>query len=242
MIPRLRAFGLAPLLLLAFAASGAVAHATPAQFPKDAATSPAVRYAQLGKGACEAELSRRGIRFSESGNARGVLAPVRLGAPLHGVSFRTELPTKTRATTPYEIGDCRLVLALDDFAAILAKHDILEVHHYSMYRPPGAHFPAGTLGARHAGALAIDAAKFIKKDGTILDVERDFHGRIGTETCGAGTGPDPATPAALELREIVCEAADAHLFNVQLTPDYNWDHRNHFHLEVTANAKWFIVH
>ena len=36
--------------------------------------------------------------------------------------------------------------------------------------------------------------------------------------------------------------ADAHIFNVELTPDYNWPHRNHFHLEVTPKVKWFLVH
>jgi hypothetical protein len=31
------------------------------------------------------------------------------------------------------------------------------------------------------------------------------------------------------------------MFNVMLTPDYNWPHRNHFHLEVTAGARWVLV-
>jgi len=26
-----------------------------------------------------------------------------------------------------------------------------------------------------------------------------------------------------------------------LTPDFNRAHRNHFHLEVTAGVKWFMV-
>ena len=30
--------------------------------------------------------------------------------------------------------------------------------------------------------------------------------------------------------------------NVELTPDFNWAHRNHLHLEVTAGARWFMVH
>ncbi len=29
---------------------------------------------------------------------------------------------------------------------------------------------------------------------------------------------------------------------MMLTPDYNYPHRNHFHLEVTAGVKWFVVH
>jgi len=207
-----------------------------------AANAPAVRYAQLDRGTCEAELRRRGIGFARVDAAKGVLAPVRLTGALHGVAYRTELPPKVRPTSPYEIYDCRLVLALDDFSAILAKHDVREVIHYSAYRPPGLKWPSGKIGSRHDGGLAIDVGKLVKKDGSLLHIEKDFHGRIGSTTCGPNTGPDPATPEAVELRKIVCEATDARLFNVALTPDYNWEHRNHFHLEVTANAKWFLVH
>jgi hypothetical protein len=82
----------------------------------------------------------------------------------------------------------------------------------------------------------------VKKDGHTLMVERDFHGRIGATTCGpAGAAPRPATPEARELRQIVCDAADAKLFNVELTPDFNWAHHNHVHLELTAGASWFVV-
>jgi hypothetical protein len=205
------------------------------------AAAPALRYGRLDRMTCENELERRAIPFSRVDEARGVLAPVRLKGALHGVTFRTGLPESKRATSPWEIVDCRLALALDDFAAQLATHDITQVIHFSVYRPPVATWPEGKIGSRHPGALAIDAGTFVKKDGTRLEVERDFHGHIGATTC-AGSGPHPATPEALELRRIVCDAADAHLFNVALTPDYNWPHRNHFHLEVTAGVGWFVVH
>ena len=165
-----------------------------------------------------------------------------LTGPLHGVTFRTGLPASQRASSPWEIVDCRLALALDDFAEQLEAHDIVTVVHLSMYRPPSSRWPDGKLASRHPGGLAIDAATFVKKDGTTLEVQRDFHGRIGAKTCGPGTGPHPATPEANELRRILCDAADAHLFNVMLSPDYNWPHRNHFHLEVTPGVKWFLVH
>ena len=205
--------------------------------------TPAYRYAQLDRPACETELTRRGIGWISAGDARGVLAPVRLTGAVGGVSYHTGLAPKQRATSPNEVFDCRLVLALDDFGAILARHGVVEVIHMSGWRPPAAKsWPAGKLGTRHDGALALDAGYFVRKDGTRLDVEKDFHGRIGARTCGPGTGPWPATAEAIELRSIACEAADAHLFNVELTPDYNRPHRNHFHLEVTPNVKWFIVH
>lgn len=209
--------------------------------PSDADTMPAVRYGKLTRDACYAELTARKIAFTRE-TAPGVLAPVRLAGPLHGVAFRGDAAEAERATSPYEIADCRLVLALDDFAEILAAHDIVEVHHYSMYRPPGKSWPEDKIGTRHAGALALDAARFLTKDGKTLSVLDDFHGHIGGKTCGDGAKPDKVTPAATELREILCEAVDRHLFNVVLTPDYNKPHRNHFHLEVTAGVKWFLVH
>jgi hypothetical protein len=61
-------------------------------------------------------------------------------------------------------------------------------------------------------------------------------------TCGPGAGPQPATPEALELRKIVCDAAGAKVFNIALTPDFNWPHRNHFHLEVSARGGSCFVH
>ena len=151
------------------------------------------------------------------------------------------MPPAERAASPWEIVDCRLALALDDFAAQLSMHDVVDVVHYSIYRPPSADWPLERIAARHPGALAIDAASFTKRDGTKLDVERDFHGRIGAATCGPRAAPNPPTEEALELRQIVCAAAEAKLFNVALTPDYNWAHRNHFHLEVTAGVRWFMV-
>ncbi len=212
-------------------------------FVPNATNAPAMKYSKMDRAACEAELGRRTISFARVIEARGVLAPVRLTSKLHGVSFHSALPASARPTSPYEILDCRLVLALDDFSVILAKYDVVEVVHMSVYRPPSARgWAAGHIGKQHSGGLAIDAGSFVKKDGTTLQVERDFHGAIGAPTCGAGTGPAPSTPEALTLRKLACEAADAHLFNVELTPDYNWQHRNHFHLEVTPNVTWFMVH
>jgi hypothetical protein len=203
--------------------------------------APAARYAGLDRAGCEDELARRSIAFRRVDQARGVLEPVRLDGPLHGVTFRTALPSAQRGASPLEIVDCRLVLALDDFAEQLARHEVVLVVHFSMYRPPSARWPRERVASRHPGGLAIDASSFVKRDGSKLEVERDFHGRIGLPPCGPGRGPNPATPEALELRQIVCDAASARLFNVTLTPDYNWAHRNHFHLEVTADARSFYL-
>jgi hypothetical protein len=194
----------------------------------------ATHYAALGRETCVYELKKWGIAFTRVEEARGVVAPLRLDGPLSGVKFRSNLPASKARTSPYDVYDCRLVLALDDFAKLLAKHDIVEVMHLSVWRPVSSKTTLKGPGRRHTGALAIDAAIFKTSDGKSLSVEKDFHGRIGAKPC-------PAPENATELRKIACEASQARLFNVLLTPDYNWAHRNHFHLEVTANVKWTLV-
>jgi hypothetical protein len=206
--------------------------------PDDAADAPAVRYAQLSQDACEAELTRREIGFTRE-TVDGVLAPVRLTGPVNGVEFRSNQSARARRTSKYEIVDCRLVLAIDDFTEILRRHDIVEVRHYSMYRPPRS---GEQPGKRHPAGLAIDTGKFIDSTGAVLDVDKDWHGAIDARTCGEGAAPHPVTPEGLKLRTILCEAADQRLFNVVLTPNYNRPHKNHFHLEVTAGVRWFLVH
>ena len=235
--------GLFAGVVLAALTAAPSAPAVPApglMLPPDVAQSPAWKYAGLDATACLAELGKRSIPYAKA-TSTAVVAPVRLTGPIRGVTFHSQLPAAQRATSPYEIFDCRLVLALDDFAVILGKYDVQEVVHFSVYRPPIKTWPADKPGKQHTGGLAIDAGQFIRKDGTVLQVERDFHGAIGAPTCGGTSGPSPATADATALRGILCEAATAHLFNVVLTPDFNWAHRNHFHLEVTVGAKWFLV-
>jgi hypothetical protein len=222
-------------------ASTSPSDAAPAGTPIPAATgAPALRYAALDSAACLAELKKRNISFTSATATTGVDTPVRLNGKLHGVDVHGLEPPAKRATSIWEIVDCRLVLAIDDLTAILAKHDVVEVVHMSMYRPPPKNSKAKP--ARHDAALALDLGTMIKKDGTKLRVLEDWHGGIGTKTCGNGAGPSPATKEAVELRTILCAAADAQLFNVVLTPNYNKPHANHFHLEVTRGVKWFIVH
>ena len=208
----------------------------------DASTTAAWRYGMMTQDECEAELTTRTIGFTREPASRGVRAPVRLTGKLHGVEFRTDETEERRKSSPYEVGDCRLILAMDDFSKILETHDIVQVRHYSMWRPPGTSWPEDKDATRHAGALALDAGRFTKSDGKTLDVDRDFHGRIGAKTCGDDAKPNPVTPDALEIRAILCETAAAHLFNVMLTPNFNRPHHNHFHLEVTSGVKWFLLH
>ena len=210
--------------------------------PQPEAEPPtATRYAALSADACAAALKERGVPHETLGPTHGVAMPVRLTGPLSGIPFRTLLPEKERARSKYEILDCRLLLSLDDLAKQLAAANVVEVFHYSAYRPPPAGWLTGPFGLRHEGGLAMDVAAFRLKNGLALNVERDFGPRRGERLCTPAQIPRSATIASLALRKIVCDAFEAQLFHLTLTPDYDATHRDHFHFEVTPGKTDFTV-
>lgn len=215
-----------------------------AVFPANVERTPGFRYAQLGTEQCYEEVLRRDlpVRRDEK-DWVGITAPMRFAGPLRGITFRTDIPIAERSTTPYELFDCRLVLALDDFTELLRAEGIVEVVLSSAYRPPPkASNSDRTQGKRHGGGLAIDIHRFGKADGTWIKVDRDFRGRMGAPVCGKrAPSPPKSVPEAAMLRRLVCGAAERMLFQSILTPNYDYPHRNHFHLELTAGVRWFIV-
>ena len=204
--------------------------------------SRAEAYAVLEPEACLDELSKRHIPFSREEPKRGVKIPVRLGGKVGGVLFRTDYPDRERPSVPWEVFDCRLVLSLDDFSVLLREHSIAEVRIFSAWRPPAKSWPMSEWGRRHQGALAVDVRELRKDTGEVLNVLQDFHGRLGAAQC-TPTAPQPAPDSAeaRELHALVCGAAEAHVFNSILTPNYNPEHRNHFHLELTPDVDWFML-
>lgn len=356
--------------------------------------SAAHRYANMSNEDAFAELDRRGISYRKVGPIGTVRAPIRLEGSLHGVHIHSALPEEERATSMFEILDARLALALDDFAIILERHDVVELVHYTMFRPnmpaPGspeekalhaklaeqekaekekkaakeragksksakskpkkakpkgkssppksslakgdkpsksggrttgakrkdidlfidksldtgrsahdassdelakgapkktapkkktttkrepsqAHPPSrvrGVKGAtrnqaakkadgpkglkhahgkwappgtRHPAGLAIDVGILKKRDGSILSIAQHFRGKIGERTCGEGAAV-PEDDSAKELRAIVCGAREAQVFTYALTPNYDADHVDHFHMELKPVVEWFLYH
>ncbi|TKD12668.1 hypothetical protein E8A74_02645 [Polyangium fumosum] len=356
--------------------------------------SPAYRYANMTDDEAFAELDRRSLPYVRVEPVPGVRAPIRLTGRLHGVSIHSALPEEQRPMSVFEILDARLALSLDDFTAVLERHEIDELVHYTMYRPnvpreipapvavkketakkeapkketakkeapkketpkaeapkaeapkTNAKLPAGNAakapdlgkgalgtkpahegaakgtkhkapaavqakprevvtasdkpksaprhapkaaphhapvkaeakaeakaapgkadvqatpakteahaapaktvphprwappGTRHPAGLAIDVGRLRKKDGTWISVLDHFHGKIGEKTCGEGARK-PEQPVAQELRAIVCESQDAGLFTYVLSPNYNTDHADHFHMEIKPGVRWFLVH
>ncbi|WP_438024769.1 extensin family protein [Sorangium sp. So ce233] len=132
-----------------------------------AEASPAYRYANMTDDEAMAELDRRKILYIKVDRAPGVRAPIRLTSRLNGVHFHSVLPPEQRVTSVFEILDARLALALDDFAALLARHDIDEVVHYTMYRPnvpmPGRGGAGDEGDHGHPTAQATPADSAVRK-------------------------------------------------------------------------------
>jgi hypothetical protein len=285
-------------------------------------TAPAQRYAKMGREEALSQLRARGVVFEEvpDSKAPGVVVPIRLTSRLAGVHVHGTLPEAEQVRSPFEILDARLALTLHDFAGILARHEVDEIVHFTMFRPgggraaappplpassvvpskltpravhadarrsPGAGAEHATSGrarsatsratparpgpppghlttparttvageksppppspsegqttSRHPAGLAIDVGAFRRKDGKVLSIGSHFQGHIGAKTCGQGAAsPDGAEARA--LRAIVCEAAEARLFTYVLSPNFNYAHRDHLHMEIKGGVPWMIVH
>jgi hypothetical protein len=208
--------------------------------PPEVESSRAYRYASLDSEACLARLDARGFPYELLGPHKQVDTPLRFSGPIRGVTFKPTPRAEENEVATSTIADCRLALAVDDLAQVLAKHGVVEAGYLSMYRPGRVGFIPP--GRRHPSALAIDLSTITLEDGTTYSVLYDFHGRVGSKTCGDGAAkPTKDTSGAQLWRDIVCEMAGMQSFNLLLTPHYDWGHRDHFHMEVRTQIRWYLI-
>lgn len=205
-------------------------------FPPRPERLRATRIANVDGKACLAELAVRKIPFLKGPKVPTIETPVRITGPLHDVVFEMHHPS-ARTQKPGPVLDCRLLVALDDLAVFANDLGFARIRYNSIHRGRWSR----QKGARHASGVAIDVVELVKKDGTILNVKQDFHGQgVGQKTCGDGA-PEPKGATAIELRRFVCTLDSERLFNLILTPHYDRNHQDHFHLEVRRGIKWFLT-
>jgi hypothetical protein len=188
--------------------------------------APAHEFANLSPGQCAKRLRALGKAVRRSRDVRGVATEVRLSEPLHGVRF-----VAPGGRSPFGVLDCRLVLAMDAFAELLAAHDVVEVRVDNFYRKR-AHLPGSRKASQHAYGLAADITRFALSDGSRIVVERDWQATIGDTPCGPDARVAEPTREALTLRTVVCEAVAQGLFNHVLSPSYDAAHRDHLHMDI----------
>jgi hypothetical protein len=205
----------------------------PRELARDA---PARRAANISPASCAAELRRRKLPVErDRGPAPGVAVPVRITGDINGVRF---LPPGRKSV--YGKLDCRLALALDDFARVLERHGVVRVRLDNLYRPR-ARLPGRRTSSQHRYGLAIDMMAMELANGTELLVERDWQGVPETPVCGPESRLADPTPQAIALRDIICDVARSGIFHHILTPSYNEAHRDHLHLDIKRGEKRFII-
>lgn len=236
---------LAPALfgLVVLSADGATASNPYLEIPppSEAMDTPAYRYANMSNEEVLEELERRKVPYRRVDPVPGVRLPIRLTGRIHGVWIHSVLPAEQRKTTPFEILDGRLALALDDFCAILETHGFVEIIHFTMYRPPHTTPSQATEHQhRHPGGMAIDVGALKKRGGHWMAVGPHWPSQIGAKSCRQG-GRELKGRRGRELLSIVCEAADQRIFHYMLTPHFDEAHADHLHLEIKTGVKWFLV-
>jgi len=184
-----------------------------------------------------------------------VKTPVLLDGPVEGVTIR---PRWQRSDGVNAVIDCRLALALVAVAREVKRRGVREVLFYSTYRPlkrPPEECPEGKAGAackeawrkyeqalgqkhsQHRRGLAIDIRWFVTEDGDTIDVLEHYEREDKQPPCDG----EPATEAGRFLKELACALHDQRVFNVILTPNANKAHHNHFHFDITPDAKWYVI-
>lgn len=198
---------------------------------------PALVFANLSAARCRALLKEKTIETRRPKAApKTILLPLRLAGTLHGVRFVT-----APAPSPYGIVDCRLVLALDELASVLATFDVTTIRVDNLYRPR-AKLPGSPKRSQHAYGLAADITSFTLADGRTLSVEDDWHATVGEKACGPDAVMSEPTDESIALRNIVCEIARRGIFHHLLTPGFNAAHRTHFHFDIQRGEKRWAIH
>jgi hypothetical protein len=183
---------------------------------------------------CQAWLALYQVVYTPGPANQGVADPVTVTMPINGMPFRYVDNPDPRPTL---FADCELILSLARAAPLLRERGVTEVADIGIYNyrcigggtPPDC--PNGI--SQHAFAKAIDLAGFTDTAGEYASVNDDWViDPSGTATCEAET--EPGKDAF--LHELICALKDAGVWNIVLTPNYNADHRNHFHVDLTTDA------
>lgn len=184
---------------------------------------------------CRGWLDLYGAAYTIGPERDGVADPVTLTMPVNGMPFRY---SGNAAPRPTFFMDCSLARSLHEAAAFLRARGVVEVTDIGVYNyrciggegtPPDC--PRGM--SQHAYAKAIDIAGVTTADGTFYSVNDDWViDPDAEETCDAPT----ADPKDAFLHELICAIKGGQVWNIVLTPNYNADHRDHFHVDLTTGS------
>jgi hypothetical protein len=226
----------APSVTTAMASQSVAPAIAPPRLPSSVPSGRAI--GQLSASQCRAVLADLGIEVEdasgEGGPVSAVPQPIRLRGPIGTLTVR---PSGGDPRSIHAILDCRLAVALYAWSPTLRAAGFVGIEHVSVFRP-GARVAASGHPSGHAHALAIDALRFVRADGTTFSVLDDWVARArGGDPCSTYDEPTEARA----LREAICAGAAAELFEVIITPHHDDPHANHVHLEVVPGVDWTVI-
>lgn len=179
---------------------------------------------------CRRRLAHRGVGFRGAPSQPGVADPVTVDLPINGISY---FARDARRPDGSLFMDCSLALALHAMAESLEAEGITAVEHLGIYayRCIAGTYPCEL--SQHARATAIDLHEFRTADGRAYNVETDW--RTGPGNAGTCSRPGRGKGDRV-LHRLACGWHESRLFNIVLTPDFNADHRDHLHVDLTPQA------
>lgn len=151
--------------------------------------------------------------------------PVLLYSPVAGVVLRGGGGT----TNPVLVGceTAHAIVSTAEIAAQMRPRAAQEIIHYGTY---SCRVVAGTSTlSNHAEGRAIDIAAFILDDGEQITLFNDWEDGVAM----------PVTPGGQWLRGFADMLWDTMTWNVILTPEYNDDHDDHFHVDLTPGSMFY---
>ncbi len=156
-------------------------------------------------------LDQAGVHYETLSAKRGVVTPVQVDGELGGIHY------VATAGLPL-VMDCRFAVTLWRIAPILKELGVSEMRYSGAYV-----YRMSSKGrlSLHANGLAIDVHEMVV-EGQKLSVKHDF-------ARGLDDGCSTSAPA---LNRVACQLKRTGVFRELLTPDYNADHHDHFHLAI----------
>lgn len=182
--------------------------------PLGAATRIKAARAGADPAACRAILVQGGIEYAEvpaTAGTCGLSDTVRLRSGLAPLS-PTDAPMTCKEALAFSIWERQVVqaAAFDELGQAVTGID-----HYGSYACRRQYGRTEGPISEHASANAIDVAAFRLADGTVISVARDW------------ADPGPRGRFLHRVRDGSCR-----IFLTTLSPDYNAEHHDHFHLDM----------
>jgi hypothetical protein len=150
----------------------------------------------------------------------GIAIAVQVRGLVGGIEYRSQ------SGEPLVL-DCSLVHALASAGPMLRARGIERVNYSSAYQR--RNIRGTSRPSRHSFGLAIDVHTFALGGETIATVKSDYEQGLGDADDCVG---EPLTEPGGLLRALECDLVRSDLFRALLTPDFDPDHYNHFHLEA----------